>query len=163
MTRKNHPSQNALNSIFTGNVKTQRQQQRDTMGGRKVLLLIMSRTITMLTTAARTRASLLLLVVVHVCLHFPASAYRPPLFLLPSRARVRKTSPWVTRSSVHTFSTQPLLLPNTMVLEEFNEAEIVDHLEHDYMEDLALLAIKFGTMIGAIEDIEEVHISELDG
>lgn len=56
-----------------------------------------------------------------------------------------------------------MLLPPTMVFEDFNEAEIVDHLEHDYMKDLALLAIKFGTMIGAIEDIEEVHVSELDG
>lgn len=50
-----------------------------------------------------------------------------------------------------------------MVLEEFNESEIMDHLEHDYMEDLGLLAIKFGTMIGSIEDIEEVHVSEIDG
>lgn len=50
-----------------------------------------------------------------------------------------------------------------MVLEDFNGAEIMDHLEHEYMGDLALLAIKFGTMIGAIEDIEEVHVSELDG
>lgn len=50
-----------------------------------------------------------------------------------------------------------------MELEDFNGAEIVDHLEHDYMGDLALLATKFGTMIGAIEDIEEVHVSEIDG
>ena len=117
----------------------------------------------MFSTAARTQVSLLLLVAVHVCLHLPAFSYRPPLFLLASRACVRKASPWVTRSSAHTCSTQPLQPPTSMVLEEFNEAEIVDHLEHDYMEDLGLLAIKFGTMIGAIEDIEEVHVSELDG
>lgn len=50
-----------------------------------------------------------------------------------------------------------------MVQEEFNEAEIVDHLEHGFKADLALLATKFGTMIESVIDIEEVHISELDG
>ena len=45
----------------------------------------------------------------------------------------------------------------------FNEAEIVEHLELDYMADLALLATKFGTMIERVEDIEEVHVTELDG
>lgn len=45
----------------------------------------------------------------------------------------------------------------------FNEAEIVEHLEHDYRADLALLATKFGTMIERVEDIEEVHVTELDG
>lgn len=48
-------------------------------------------------------------------------------------------------------------------LENFNEAEIVDHLEHDHMADLALLATKFGTMIESVDDIDEVHVSELDG
>lgn len=45
----------------------------------------------------------------------------------------------------------------------FNEAEIVEHLEHDYRADLAILATKFGTMIERVEDIEEVHVTELDG
>lgn len=131
--------------------------------GKCCYLLFTATPSTMFATAARTRVSLLLLVAVHVCLYFPASSYRPPLFLLASRTCVRKASPWVTRSSAHTCSTQPLQPPTTMVLEEFNEAEIMDHLEHDYMEDLGLLAIKFGTMIGSIEDIEEVHVSEIDG
>lgn len=45
----------------------------------------------------------------------------------------------------------------------FNEAEIVQNLERDYRADLALLATKFGTMIERVEDIEEVHVTELDG
>lgn len=45
----------------------------------------------------------------------------------------------------------------------FNEAEIVQHLEHDYRADLAVLATKFGTMIERVEDITEVYVSELDG
>lgn len=55
------------------------------------------------------------------------------------------------------------LLSTAMVVEEFNEAEIVNHLEHGYMADLALLAAKFGTMIESVENIEDLHISEIDG
>lgn len=50
-----------------------------------------------------------------------------------------------------------------MATGDFNPVEIVDHLEHDYKGDLALLAQKFGTMIESVDDIEEVHVSEIDG
>lgn len=55
-------------------------------------------------------------------------------------------------------------LPTRMMCaREFNQGEIAEHLEHDYRADLAKLAQKFGTMIESIDDIEEVHVSEIDG
>lgn len=86
----------------------------------------------------------------------------------------RELSPWFSRSTTSTGASHRFFLsrspprvaqhvPTVMSAGNFNEAEVVEHLEHDFRGDLALLASKFGTMIESVEDIEEVHISEIDG
>ncbi|CAM9401883.1 unnamed protein product [Choristocarpus tenellus] len=45
----------------------------------------------------------------------------------------------------------------------FDKERMVDRLEHDMKADLALLAQKFSTLIVSIDDIEEVHVADIDG
>lgn len=118
---------------------------------------------------ARLRSSLMALSAVYVGLFVgkavAATTYnRPPAFIYATaRASpfLHQRSPWTSRSA-SSCRRRPVLL-STMALDEFNGAEIVNHLEHDYRADLALLATKFGTMVESVDDIEEVHVAEIDG
>lgn len=118
---------------------------------------------------ARLRSSVMALSAVYVALYVgkaaaAASYNRPPAFIYATAQApsfFRRRSRW-TAQRWSRCRERPVLL-STMVLEEFNKAEIVNHLEHDYRADLALLATKFGTMIEEVDDIDEVHVAEIDG
>lgn len=82
----------------------------------------------------------------------PTASSRPPT---PYRR-----SPWTSRASANRVQHRSSL---RLATDHVNSGELKIQLEDAYKGDLVRLALKFGSMIESVDDIEEVHVAELDG
>lgn len=91
------------------------------------------------------------------------SRYNTATFISAAPPQVSSTSrrsSWTSRSSSTRIQRR---IAGRLHIAEFDQGELAHQLEGDFRADLARLALKFGSMVESVDNIESVRVSELDG